>query len=33
MASINYLNCLAHGVGTPDDIDHLATAVCAAWAS
>ena len=23
MASINYLNCLAHGVGTPDDIDHL----------
>ena len=23
MASINYLNCLAMGVGTPDDIDHL----------
>ncbi len=23
MASINYLNCLAHNVGTPDDIDHL----------
>ena len=23
MASINYLNCLAHHVGTPDDIDHL----------
>ena len=23
MASINYLNCLAHGVGNPDDIDHL----------
>ena len=23
MASINYLNCLAHGAGTPDDIDHL----------
>ncbi len=23
MASINYLNCLAHGIGTPDDIDHL----------
>lgn len=23
MASINYLNCLAHGVGTHDDIDHL----------
>ena len=23
MASINYLNCLAYGVGTPDDIDHL----------
>ena len=23
MASINYLNCLAHGVGTDDDIDHL----------
>ncbi len=23
MASINYLNCLANGVGTPDDIDHL----------
>jgi DNA-directed RNA polymerase subunit beta len=23
MASINYLNCLAHGSGTPDDIDHL----------
>ena len=23
MASINYLNCLAHGVGTADDIDHL----------
>ena len=23
MATINYLNCLAFGVGTPDDIDHL----------
>ncbi|MCI8538586.1 MAG: DNA-directed RNA polymerase subunit beta, partial [Oscillospiraceae bacterium] len=23
LASINYLNCLAHGVGTADDIDHL----------
>ena len=23
MASINYLNCLAHGVGVHDDIDHL----------
>ena len=23
MASINYLNCLAQGVGNPDDIDHL----------
>ncbi|MFI3251456.1 MAG: DNA-directed RNA polymerase subunit beta, partial [Eubacteriales bacterium] len=23
MASINYLNCLAMGVGLPDDIDHL----------
>ncbi|MCI8914892.1 MAG: DNA-directed RNA polymerase subunit beta, partial [Lawsonibacter sp.] len=23
MASINYLNCLAHNVGTKDDIDHL----------
>ncbi len=23
MASINYLNCLAHGAGQPDDIDHL----------
>ena len=23
MASINYLNCLANGVGVPDDIDHL----------
>ena len=22
-ASINYLNCLAHGIGEPDDIDHL----------
>ena len=22
-ASVNYLNCLAHGVGEPDDIDHL----------
>ncbi|MCM1544277.1 MAG: DNA-directed RNA polymerase subunit beta, partial [Ruminococcus sp.] len=22
-ASINYLNCLANGVGSPDDIDHL----------
>ncbi len=22
-ASINYLNCLAHGIGTTDDIDHL----------
>ncbi|MDD6145748.1 MAG: DNA-directed RNA polymerase subunit beta, partial [Oscillospiraceae bacterium] len=23
LASINYLNCLAHGVGNADDIDHL----------
>ena len=23
LASINYLNCLANGVGTADDIDHL----------
>ena len=23
LASINYLNCLAHGIGTTDDIDHL----------
>ncbi len=23
MASINYLNCLASNIGTPDDIDHL----------
>ena len=23
LASINYLNCLANGLGTPDDIDHL----------
>ena len=23
MASINYLNCVAMGIGTPDDIDHL----------
>ncbi len=23
MASINYLNCMANGVGVPDDIDHL----------
>ncbi|MDO5444969.1 MAG: DNA-directed RNA polymerase subunit beta [Eubacteriales bacterium] len=22
-ASVNYLNCLAHGIGDPDDIDHL----------
>ena len=22
-ASVNYLNCLAHGIGSPDDIDHL----------
>ena len=22
-ASINYMNCLAHGIGTTDDIDHL----------
>ncbi|MBE6948251.1 MAG: DNA-directed RNA polymerase subunit beta [Ruminococcaceae bacterium] len=22
-ATVNYLNCLAHGIGTPDDIDHL----------
>ena len=22
-ASVNYLNCLAHGMGEPDDIDHL----------
>ena len=23
LASVNYLNCLAHGLGTTDDIDHL----------
>ena len=23
LASINYLNCLGHGIGTTDDIDHL----------
>ncbi len=23
LSSINYMNCLAHGVGTTDDIDHL----------
>ena len=23
LASINYITCLAHGVGSPDDIDHL----------
>ncbi|SHH64242.1 DNA-directed RNA polymerase subunit beta [Sporobacter termitidis DSM 10068] len=23
MASVNYLNCLAHGIGDADDIDHL----------
>ena len=23
LASVNYLNCLAFGVGSPDDIDHL----------
>jgi len=22
-ASVNYMNCIAHGVGEPDDIDHL----------
>ena len=22
-SSVNYLNCLAHGIGSPDDIDHL----------
>ncbi|MDR2606631.1 MAG: DNA-directed RNA polymerase subunit beta [Oscillospiraceae bacterium] len=22
-ASVNYLNCIAHGIGVPDDIDHL----------
>jgi len=22
-ASVNYLNCIAHGIGEPDDIDHL----------
>ena len=22
-ASVNYLNCMAHGIGEPDDIDHL----------
>ena len=32
-ASINYMNALAHGLVTKDDIDHLATAACAAWAS
>ena len=23
LASVNYLNCLAYGIGTADDIDHL----------
>ena len=23
LATINYMNCLAHGMGTVDDIDHL----------
>ena len=23
LASVNYLNCLAYGIGNPDDIDHL----------
>ena len=30
LASICYLLNLSHGIGTVDDIDHLATAVCAA---
>ena len=35
MASINYLNCVAMGIGTPDDIDHLGNRRlrCAAWVS
>ena len=33
LSSINYLNGLGYGIGTTDDIDHLATAVSAAWAS
>ena len=33
MASINYLNCLAHGVGTPMTSTIWATAVCAVWVS
>ena len=33
LASINYLNGLGHNIGTTDDIDHLATAASAAWAS
>ena len=38
-SSVNYLNCLAHGIGEPDDIDHLGNrrvrcvAASAAWAS
>ena len=32
-ASINYMNCLAVGLGTTDDIDHLATGASALWAS
>ena len=33
LASINYLNGLGHGIGTTDDIDHLATAASAVWVS
>ena len=34
LASINYLNCLANGVGTADDIDHLGNRrLRSAWAS
>ena len=33
LTSINYMNGLARGISVKDDIDHLATAACAAWAS
>ena len=33
LTSINYMNVLAHGLVQKDDIDHLATAACAAWVS
>ena len=32
-ASVNYLNCLGHSVGEPDDIDHLGNRRVRAWAS